>query len=275
IAFDIAETTDRQLIKRVVENLMIPFYCDDETVELAGTKIKLEEILENAANSGASFNVEKSLTALNETKQTFKKLRENGAKITKDDLIKISSHFFPEHFARATTIRRILTGHFLDFLQLQFLYGACKRGAAELGAVLQSVGNKNPISTGALIIAHGFARCGTAQDGFVRRNTSWFAECSNWTKFSAVASLGVVHKGNALEFEKLLKAHLPQNGVRRSPYQEGGALFAAGLMHSGHGTERLDFFVDALKKSDGNEIVQNGVFFGFLLFFVRDFCNFL
>ena len=38
--------------------------------------------------------------------------------------------------------------------------------------------------------------CGTTQDTFLRENLDWLGKATNWAKFTAVASIGVVHKGH-------------------------------------------------------------------------------
>jgi 26S proteasome regulatory subunit N2 len=51
---------------------------------------------------------------------------------------------------------------------------------------------------------------------------------TNWAKFTAVASIGVVHKGHVHESMNLLQPYLPQGGQSSSPYSEAGALYALG-----------------------------------------------
>jgi 26S proteasome regulatory subunit N2 len=35
---------------------------------------------------------------------------------------------------------------------------------------------------------------GTTSDEFLRQNLEWLSRATNWTKFSATAALGVIHK---------------------------------------------------------------------------------
>ncbi len=60
---------------------------------------------------------------------------------------------------------------------------------------------------------------------------------SNWAKFTATASIGVVHRGHMKESMNLLPPYLPQGGVSALPYSEGGALYALGLIHSNKGSD--------------------------------------
>lgn len=76
---------------------------------------------------------------------------------------------------------------------------------------------------------------GTTTDTFLRENLDWLGRASNWAKFTATASIGVVHKGHVKESMNLLQPYLPQGGVSSSPYSEGGALYALGLIHASKG----------------------------------------
>ena len=76
---------------------------------------------------------------------------------------------------------------------------------------------------------------GTTLDTFLRENLEWLGKATNWAKFTAVASIGVVHKGHVHESMKLLQPYLPQGGRSSSPYSESGALYALGLIHANKG----------------------------------------
>lgn len=74
-------------------------------------------------------------------------------------------------------------------------------------------------------------------DTFLRDNLEWMGRASNWAKFTATASIGVVHRGHVKESMNLLQPYLPQGGVSTLPYSEGGALYALGLIHSSKGSD--------------------------------------
>jgi 26S proteasome regulatory subunit N2 len=104
---------------------------------------------------------------------------------------------------------------------------------------------------------------GTTVDTFLRENLEWLARASNWAKFTATASIGVIHKGHHAESQKLLQPYLPSAGnVGGSPYQEGGALYALGLIHANHGQAQIDFLASSLRNAGNNEIVQHGACLG-------------
>lgn len=101
----------------------------------------------------------------------------------------------------------------------------------------------------ATVFANAVMHCGTTVDAFLRENLDWLARATNWAKFSATAGLGVIHKGhtsqpNSLQClcvghlengQALMSPYLPPNETSGSPYSEGGALFALGLIHANHG----------------------------------------
>lgn len=142
---------------------------------------------------------------------------------------------------RLLTVREILGDGVAAAMYLDFLYKNNKTDALGLKLLKASVeqGRRNSVLHNATIIAHGYLQAGTSCDGFLRRNLDWLGRASNWAKFSATASLGVVHKGNVTASMTLLEPYLPADlgaGVSRSPYSEGGALFALGLIHAGEGS---------------------------------------
>ncbi|PKU29259.1 hypothetical protein llap_20437 [Limosa lapponica baueri] len=53
---------------------------------------------------------------------------------------------------------------------------------------------RNSVCHTATVIANSFMHCGTTSDQFLRDNLEWLARATNWAKFTATASLGVIHK---------------------------------------------------------------------------------
>ncbi|CAD6185233.1 unnamed protein product [Caenorhabditis auriculariae] len=89
-------------------------------------------------------------------------------------------------------------------------------------------------SHNATLIANGLMHLGTTCDDFLRDNLDWISKATNWNKFNAVASLGLIHRGHEESAKKLLDPYLPKSteGSDLYGYKEGGALFAYGLMHA-------------------------------------------
>eukprot|EP00659_Diplonema_papillatum_P002419 gene2419-3757_t len=76
--------------------------------------------------------------------------------------------------------------------------------------------------------------CGTTCDQFLRENLEWLSKASNWARFTATASLGVINKGHVSQSMQVLQSYLPSapGASGASPYQEGGALYGLGLIHA-------------------------------------------
>lgn len=112
---------------------------------------------------------------------------------------------------------------------------------------------------------NAFANAGTTSDLFLRENLDWLAKASNWSKFSATAALGVIHKGNLTQGMEILEPYLPKpQGGSTSFYSEGGSLFGLGLVHANHGSgEVLSFLKEGLKGGENaNEVIQHGAALG-------------
>lgn len=124
--------------------------------------------------------------------------------------------------------------------------------------------SRNSIYHSAVTFMNAFANAGTTSDLFLRENLDWLARASNWSKFSATAALGVIHKGNLSQGRAILEPYLPSpDGSSSSYYSEGGSLFALGLVHANHGSaETLNYLKEALKSGTQNEVIQHGAALG-------------
>lgn len=101
---------------------------------------------------------------------------------------------------------------------------------------------------------------------------SFVSFCVARAKFSATASLGVVHAGHITEAMHLLQPYLPEEGQGEvSPvggFAEGGSLYALGLIHAQPGTsatkrhETLQFIRGHLRASHANEVQSHGAALG-------------
>lgn len=84
----------------------------------------------------------------------------------------------------------------------------------------------------------------------------WLSRATNWAKFSATAGLGVIHRGHLQQGRSLMAPYLPQSGSGSgSPYSEGGALYALGLIHANHGEGIKQFLRDSLRNTNVEVIV--------------------
>jgi hypothetical protein len=49
---------------------------------------------------------------------------------------------------------------------------------------------------------------GTTSDEFLRQNLEWLSRATNWSKFSATAALGVIHKVSYEEYWTIMNSNL-------------------------------------------------------------------
>ncbi|XP_015887493.2 26S proteasome non-ATPase regulatory subunit 1 homolog A [Ziziphus jujuba] len=164
---------------------------------------------------------------------------------------------------RLTKIKGILSGETSIQLTLQFLYSHNKSDLLILKTIKQSVEMRNSVCHSATIYANAIMHAGTTVDTFLRENLDWLSRATNWAKFSATAGLGVIHRGHLQQGRSLMAPYLPQGGAGGggSPYSEGGALYALGLIHANHGEGIKQFLRDSLR-STNVEVIQHGACLG-------------
>ncbi|KAG2577491.1 hypothetical protein PVAP13_6NG102800 [Panicum virgatum] len=129
--------------------------------------------------------------------------------------------------------------------------------------IKQAVEMRNSVCHSATICSNAIMHAGTTVDTFLRENLEWLGRATNWAKFSATAGLGVIHRGHLQQGRALMAPYLPQNGAigSASPYSEGGALYALGLIHANHGEGIKEFLRESLRNTS-SEVVQHGACLG-------------
>ncbi|PFH50780.1 hypothetical protein AMATHDRAFT_60431 [Amanita thiersii Skay4041] len=164
-------------------------------------------------------------------------------------------------------LRSILTGQESVKLYLQFLKRNNHADLLVLKHTKDVLEARSSIYHTALTLQNAFMHSGTTSDVFLRDNLEWLGLASNWSKFSATAGLGVIHKGYFEQGMTILGPYLPQTGgesnVPGTAYSEGGALYALGLINAGCGTGTAvtTYLRDTLRGATG-EIVQHGAALG-------------
>src|SRR5690606_34291395 len=146
-------------------------------------------------------------------------------------------------------------------LSLEFLYRNNHIDMNILNKIRDSLEARNSIFHTAVTFANAFMNAGTTSDGFFRDNLDWLGKAVNWSKFSATAALGVIHKGHLSQGMKLLDPYLPKQGsASGSAYSQGGSLYALGLIYANHGADVLEFLRNQFKNplSDDKDIIQHG-----------------
>eukprot|EP00124_Ichthyophonus_hoferi_P002517 Ihof_evm11s174 gene=Ihof_evmTU11s174 len=164
------------------------------------------------------------------------------------------------HKERLDKLDLILSGEITIGLHLEFLF---RENRADLTILKNTknaeLRNKSVCHT-ATVVSHGYMHAGTTIHQFLSDNLEWLVRASNWAKFTATASLGVIHKGNVKESKTVLSPYLPK-GANGSPYSEGGSLFALGLIHANHGDAIKGYLLEQLRSST-TKILQHGACLG-------------
>lgn len=156
------------------------------------------------------------------------------------------------------SIREILRGTKSIELNLEFLFRNNHVDKSILNKIRDSLEARNSIFHSGVTFANAFMNSGTASDSFLRENLEWLGKAVNWSKFTATAALGVIHRGNISNGQKLLEPYLPKDSaVASSAYSQGGSLYALGLIYTNHGTHVLDYLRTQFNKAT-EEVVQHG-----------------
>lgn len=158
-------------------------------------------------------------------------------------------------------IRQILIGTNTIELNLEFLYRNNHTDMNILNKIKDSLEARNSIFHTAVTLSNAFMHAGTTNDKFFRDNLEWLGKAVNWSKFTATAALGVIHRGNLGQGQKLLEPYLPKEQVAGvnagSAYSQGGSLYALGLIYANHETLALEIIREHFKKAT-EEVVQHG-----------------
>ena len=59
---------------------------------------------------------------------------------------------------------------------------------------LQLLESRSSMFHSVISFSNALMNAGTSSDEFLRGNLEWLAHASNWSKFSATAALGVIHR---------------------------------------------------------------------------------
>ncbi|KAI9647138.1 proteasome regulatory particle base subunit [Ciborinia camelliae] len=164
-----------------------------------------------------------------------------------------------EHLKVYDSIRKILDGSETIRLNLEFLYRNNHTDLSILNKVRDSLEGRNSIFHTAVTFCNAFMNHGTTNDKFFRDNLEWLGKAVNWSKFSATAALGVIHRGNLSQAKRLLNPYLPEaSRVGGSIYSQGGALYAYGLIYANHGAGALDYLKKAFNEAQEEVILHGG-----------------
>jgi 26S proteasome regulatory subunit N2 len=170
------------------------------------------------------------------------------------------------HKDRIGKVITIMRGQISERLALQFLKKNNHTDMLLINKIKDSIGTKNSMLHASTVWCNGIMNAYTTNDAFLRDNLSWTASATNWNRFSATSSLGMIHMGNKKEAMQILNPYF--TGVNNpdqqsSPYSTAGAYYAYGLIHANqYSPEVTQFFMDGYRNAGNVEAVQHGVSLG-------------
>lgn len=161
-------------------------------------------------------------------------------------------------------VRHILTREESIKLYVEFLNRNNKADLLILKKTKDAMEGRSSVYHSAVSFANAFAHAGTLSDQFLRDNLDWLGKASNWSKFTATAGLGVIHKGNLPGAMDVVQPYLPPSDGRpsTSPFSEGGSLYALGLIHANHGSASILDFLRKQLTEHHNETILHGAALG-------------
>lgn len=233
ISFDLYDNSTQEFLKKVRKEL----------AEL----VPEEKEVETTAQSDDSQETEQLLSELEDHAGAPAGLGE-GSKLSDDAKKEVSA------------IRSILDGVNTINLNLEFLYRSNRGDMSVLQTIKESLEARNSMFHTGLSLSNAFMHAGTTHDKFFRDNLEWLGRAVNWSKFTATASLGVIHRGNLTQGQTLLAPYLPKLSLAASsgsPYSQGGSLYAFGLIYANH----AGWVIPVLRKyfnEAEEEVVQHG-----------------
>lgn len=167
------------------------------------------------------------------------------------------------YWDRVARLKSIVRGTVSVDLYVDFL---CSHNHADI-QLLHNIKAAIPVRDSmlhhALVMSHAVMQAGTTIDKFLLLNLPWLKRASNWARFSATAAQGVVHMGHVREAMKVLEGYLPKEGeATASPYLEGGALYALGLIHANQGNDEVLTYLTSALAATTDPVLQHGACLG-------------
>jgi len=250
LSFDLYENGTQEFLQKVMDELPEEESEKNEETQMNGNAVR--PTLEQNQSENAA-----------ETDQLLSELNESAGAPQTSTIVASRTKPKPETEDQGkafSSIRDILRGTKSIELNLEFLYRAAHTDRAILNKVRDSLEARNSIFHTSVTFANAFMNAGTTIDTFFRDNLEWLGKAVNWSKFTATAALGVIHRGNLNNGLKLLEPYLPKENQAAnsgSSYSQGGALFALGLIYTNHGTHVLDYLRRQFGATEA-EVVQHG-----------------
>lgn len=234
------------------------------------------------------FLVTKIIVQLNDAKYAHKVLKklllseDNSAMayqiafdlvgIASQELLTLTSKFIDndaeidQNNAKTLRLKKILSGIPTSDLDVTFLSENRNIDISILNATKKSLDGRNSLYHSAVTFANAFIHAGTTDDSFFRSNLEWLGKANHWSKFSATASFGVIHKGNLSHGRAVLEPYLPGN--TSNAHNNGGSLFGLGLVYAGQHNQILSYLREIIETNSNsvenkdNDIILHGACLG-------------
>ena len=161
-------------------------------------------------------------------------------------------------------LEKILTGEISREITLKALKKFNHFDLKSQEELMKSVEKGSNIENLGVILTNSFSNSHTGNDEFIKKNMAFVSKATNWARFVATASLGVINMGNVKNSRGIMRAYLPGGENAKSIYCIGGAYYAIGLMNAGNNDpELMAFFNEALNSPGNNkEPIQHGLYLG-------------
>ncbi|KAK5171715.1 proteasome regulatory particle base subunit [Saxophila tyrrhenica] len=255
LSFDLYENGTQEFLQKVMEELP-----ETEDTEKTVLPPNMGQTRAPATDSDATANEEDNDNSA-ESEQLLSELQDNAGSTSTVVASRTKPQPQSEDEKKAvTSVKTIMRGTKSIELNLEFLFRSSKSDKAILNKIRDSLEARNSIFHTSVTFANAFMYAGTTIDTFFRDNLEWLGKAVNWSKFTATAALGVIHRGNLGQGQKLLEPYLPKgphDSSTGSSYSQGGSLYALGLIYTNHGTHVLDYLRRSFK-STSEEVVQHG-----------------
>lgn len=262
----------RQLVERgdarslaVAYQISFDLYDNSTQEFLKKVRAELEELIPAEEDTkAAEENVEDKMEAdTDNAQESDQLLQQSNEQVGVPASTSLKDSKLPKEGREAVrAVRQILDGVNTIQLNLEFLFRSNRAEMSILNKVKDSLEARNSIYHTAVTLSNAFMHAGTTHDKFFRDNLEWLGKAVNWSKFTATAALGVIHRGNLTQGQKLLAPYLPKDNPSGAPntgsvYSQGGSLYAFGLIYANHEGWAVDLIRDHFKKAT-EEVVQHG-----------------
>ncbi|KAA3680088.1 26S proteasome regulatory subunit N2 [Paragonimus westermani] len=269
VGFDLYENSTQVFLHRVSASLARSTRLSPLIAMIEKDKLKDKKVIVTVTSSGSSVAMDSTKPVEDPADKQEVKNEPAEAAVQEADpvtplvptMVEPLSEADKEIKKRLENLMSILSGEKVIELHLQFLIRNNKADLRLLERIREEV--RHSVTHNATVLANGIMHCGTTSDQFLRDHLSWLGKAVNWAKFTATATLGVIHRGHEKDALRLMSAYLPKDasGSLGSVYTEGGGLFALGMIHANHGGTMTEYLLNQCKEATA-EPVRHGACLG-------------